>query len=92
MTKHWYTMSKADDSQGLVADEETGKNIAVSYDAKDALLISRAPQMEKTLRDLLRYLLAGGIATKEDRRFCIHMIDDVLVDIEEEVDHEEEEY
>jgi len=35
----WYTTTKEDDLQGLVIDEQTGANIAVTYDPKDASLI-----------------------------------------------------
>ena len=52
----WYTKSKAEDSQGLIIDETTGKNIAVSYDAKDAQLIATAPELLEALRELLALL------------------------------------
>jgi hypothetical protein len=46
----WYTMTKPDDRQGLIADENTGANIAVSYDPKDAQLIASAPAMLSALK------------------------------------------
>jgi len=39
----WYTMTKPDDAQGTVADEATGKTIAVTYEAKHAQLVAAAP-------------------------------------------------
>jgi hypothetical protein len=54
MGKHrsekWYMMSKQDDSQGQVADEGTGRTVAVSYDAKDANLIAAAPELLEALK------------------------------------------
>jgi len=46
----WYTTTKLDDAQGLIIDETTGKNIAVSYDPKHAQLIASAPVMLEALR------------------------------------------
>jgi len=46
----WYTTSKVDDVQGLVNDEETGKTIAVCYDAKHAQLIALAPKLLDALK------------------------------------------
>jgi hypothetical protein len=46
----WYTNSKADDVQGLICDEETGKTIAVCYDAKYAQLIASAPNLLEALK------------------------------------------
>jgi len=90
MTKRWYTNSNENDLQGLITDEEDGKNIAVSFDVKDAFRIARAPEMEEVLRNLLRYLLAGAIKTKKDRYYCIRMIDDVLCDLPEPESEDEE--
>ncbi len=46
----WYTTSKVDDVQGLICDEETGKTIAVCYDAKHAQLIALAPKLLEALK------------------------------------------
>jgi hypothetical protein len=46
----WYTKSKVDDVQGLIIDEETGKTIAVCYDAKHAQLIALAPKLLEVLK------------------------------------------
>lgn len=56
-TNPWYTMSKADDRQGLICDEVTGANIAVTYDPKHAHLIAAAPEMY-TLLDRASHLLS----------------------------------
>ena len=58
----WYTKSKAEDSQGLIIDETTGKNIAVSYDAKDAQLIAAAPDLLEACQHLRASLQwQGGV-------------------------------
>jgi hypothetical protein len=48
----WYTKSKADDRQGLIIDEKTGANIAVSYDAAHAPLIAAAPDLLQSCEEL----------------------------------------
>lgn len=45
--------------QGLVIDEETGRNVAVTYDPQDAPLVSAAPELLEFVEDLLRYVEAG---------------------------------
>ena len=40
----WYT-TKGSMGQGLVIDEADGRNVAVAYDDKDALLIAAAPEL-----------------------------------------------
>jgi hypothetical protein len=41
----WYTASNSNDSQGLVIDLETGKNIAVTYEAENAPIVAASPKM-----------------------------------------------
>lgn len=54
MSKNWYTTTKTDDSQGLVCDENTGANIAVTYDPQDAPLVAAAPELLEALENLER--------------------------------------
>ena len=49
----WYTMTKPDALQGLICEEGTGANIAVSYDPKHAHMIAAALDMFEALK-LLR--------------------------------------
>ena len=37
--------TKSGDIQGLVVDTETGRNVAVTFDKKDAKLIAAAPEL-----------------------------------------------
>lgn len=49
----WYAAKMGNDHQGLVIDEKTGVNIAVTYDKKDAPLVAAAPELWDALHDLL---------------------------------------
>jgi hypothetical protein len=67
----WYTTSKVDDVQGLINDDETGKTIAVCYDAKHAQLIAAAPKLLEVLKNgmnaLQHYSANGsGFRSQED--------------------------
>ena len=55
----WYTTSKVDDVQGLINDEETGKTIAVCYDAKHAQLIAAAPKLFQALDRAIQDIDSG---------------------------------
>jgi hypothetical protein len=50
---NWYTASTGN-HQGLVIDEETGRNVAVAYDKKDASLIAAAPALLAALVNAVR--------------------------------------
>jgi len=49
----WYEANTAGDHQGLVISENTGENIAVSYDKKNAALIAKSPEMVEAIERLL---------------------------------------
>lgn len=51
MNKIWYSKSK-EPGQGLIIHEETGKNIAVSYDKANAPLLAAAPELFVALKDV----------------------------------------
>jgi hypothetical protein len=48
----WYTASTGN-HQGLVISEQTGADICVTYDKKDAPLIATAPKMLRAIHALL---------------------------------------
>jgi len=52
---NWYA-KPASGGQGLVIDEDTGRNVAVAYDAKDTMLLAAAPRLLGGLRDCLTVL------------------------------------
>jgi hypothetical protein len=54
--KRWYTMTKPDATQGQVAEDGTGKTIAVTYDGSHAALVAAAPDMLAALRSILAAL------------------------------------
>lgn len=64
----WYVarMSNAHD-QGLVIDEATGANIAVTYASKDTPLIAAAPELLAALEALVNCPDYAGIRTHEMR-------------------------
>lgn len=43
----------ANNRQGLVIDESTGQNIAVTYELRDAKLVAAAPELLRALKDIL---------------------------------------
>lgn len=77
MTTTWHEANTGND-QGLIIDDETGRNVAVSYEAKDAKLIAAAPELLKFAQDILRYLDVGGITTKADKKFVKDMAWEVV--------------
>ena len=54
----WYKANMGTD-QGLIIDEKTGKNIAVSYDIKDADLIAAAPDLLHACKLAINVLSIG---------------------------------
>lgn len=46
----WYTRPHSTDTQGLVYSENTGENIAVTYDVKNAHLVAAAPELLDALK------------------------------------------
>ena len=52
MENKWYVGNNSNDSQGLIIEENTGRNVAVTYDAKDAALIAAAPELLAALEAL----------------------------------------
>lgn len=49
-TRNWYATKAG--AQGLIIEEDTGRNVAVAYDAKDASLLAAAPTMLAALKQL----------------------------------------
>jgi len=52
----WYAAKSAVRGQGLVIDEDTGRNVAVVYDEKDTKLLAAAPR----LLEVLELIAASG--------------------------------
>ena len=63
----WYAKDQGN-GQGLIIDEETGRNVAVAYDKKDAAKLAAAPRMLSALRMLrISHVTIEGIG-REDLR------------------------
>lgn len=52
---NWYA-KKWSGGQGIVIDEDTGRNVAIAYDEKDTALLAAAPEMAEALRYALRHI------------------------------------
>jgi hypothetical protein len=56
--KKWYE-AKTGNDQGLVIEEETGRNVAVVYDKADAPLIAVAPELLEACKEFVRKCECG---------------------------------
>lgn len=56
---NWYAAKAGNDSQGLVIEESTGRNVAVTYDKADAELVARSPAMQATLAAIDEFCQMG---------------------------------
>jgi hypothetical protein len=52
--------------QGLVIEDKTGRNVAVSYDEKDADLLASAPDLLQALESLLDFQGSTNEATRRN--------------------------
>lgn len=52
-TPQWYAANMGNDHQGLIVDEQTGRNVAVAYDKSDVHILAAAPAMYEALRMLI---------------------------------------
>jgi type II secretory pathway component GspD/PulD (secretin) len=60
----WYETSTSN-HQGVVAEEETGRTVAVAYDKADALLIAAAPDLLAALEGLLEGLTPSQAPSRQ---------------------------
>jgi len=70
--KKWYEGNTGND-QGLIIEEGTGKNIAVSYDKGDAPLIAAAPDMLEACifaRECAEGPIPGMSLTEAHKKAC----------------------
>ena len=51
-TPIWYRANMGNGHQGLVIDENTGRNVAVTYAKEDAAIVSAAPDMLEALQHI----------------------------------------
>lgn len=70
MPKNWYVAHSACPYQGLVVDEETGKNVAVSYDKEDAPILAAGKEAVELLSetlDLLNNMTSNDYSLGKDK-------------------------
>ena len=72
----WYEASTGN-HQGLIIDEDTGDNIAVSYDKTNAKLISAAPEMLEAC-ELALGILHMDSDMEKDFAYEIRVLTDVI--------------
>lgn len=56
----WYA-SKGSMGQGLIIEEETGRNVAVAYEEKDAALLAAGPALLAFAQACMEYWQDGGM-------------------------------
>jgi len=56
----WHATKSSGNGQGLVIDDQTGRNVAVTYDEKDASLVAAAPELLASLQWLVEYCTEDG--------------------------------
>jgi len=56
MEKRWRVANMGNDTQGLVIDENTGENVAVTYKAENAPVVAIAPEAIDLLAETLDML------------------------------------
>ena len=56
----WY-VGKTGNHQGIVIDQSTGRNVAVTYQAADAPLVAAAPELLRALESLLNLVTAASL-------------------------------
>jgi hypothetical protein len=69
-TKHAWYVASTGNHQGLVIEEKTGRNIAVTYDKADAPLIAAAPELLGALITMVEQAgcyMDDGEATDEEK-------------------------
>lgn len=67
MTHTWYH-KPGSMGQGLVIEENTGRNVAVAYDAKDSPLLAAAPEMYEALNLIHAAIVNGELKWTKPRR------------------------
>lgn len=64
----WYAKKSAGNGQGLVVDEDTGRNVAVTYDENDAQLLAAAPKLLEAVLWSKAWADGTWKPTKKERR------------------------
>jgi hypothetical protein len=65
-TPQWYAANMGNDHQGLVVDEQTGRNVAVAYDKSDVHMLAAAPAMYEALKGMVTMYDSLNKSNKHD--------------------------
>ena len=77
----WYA-AKTGNHQGLIIDENTGKNIAVTYDKEDAEFIASAPDLLTAAKAVIWKLNHNGDPNHNPGPVKISRLDATIRDLE----------
>ena len=78
----WYAANMGNDFQGLVVEEQTGKNIAVAYDKRDVHILAAAPAMYEALHSALNNVDRLGDVRSAYRATWIKQVTKLLAQAE----------
>ena len=56
MSNNWYASKSSGGTHGCVADEVTGRTVAIVYEDKDTSLLAAAPEMLAALEGIVKHI------------------------------------
>lgn len=68
----WY-IAKTSNGQGLIIDDKTGENIAVTYKEENAPIVASAPELLRACKDALH-----AIAECDDDSLAIYILNHAI--------------
>jgi len=70
--RHTWYATDGSGGQGLVIDEDTGRNVAVAYDSADAPLLAAAPELLRELEACAEYIAQTWSDDPSNAPWCLH--------------------
>ena len=82
--RNWYA-KPLHGGQGIIADEDTGRSVAVVYDVRDAAIVAAAPKMKKLLQRIVHIVeneeprqLVLSVTLVRDIQTVLHESEEIL--------------